>query len=323
MSGFFYVSGHRCRRHKRPKNSKIHASHFFYCSCNRFVIMKNNNLLSDPFRGAWAINPAFVGECEAWVNHYLSGKVMPEPESTKEIIAGALSNYGSNIEPENKRIAIIPMRGLLPAYSYWSLDAHDYLQIFRAYNESPHISAVVLHINGPGSSVDAINMMKEFAEEKKKPFVVLANACYSGHYWLSSIIADHIMAYGNISSGFGSIGVLSMGLDSRKAMETDGYKMQIVRAPQSTTKAQDMVDYYEGKDEAYIKSLENQMFPMAEAFINAVKESRPNLKLDTEGLFTGSVFTANQSLDAGLIDSIGNEKKAVEMAQMLVDLEIY
>ena len=62
---------------------------------------------------------------------------------------------------------------------------------------------------------------------------------------------------------------------------------------------------------------------MAEAFISDIKETRTQLKLDTEGLFTGSIFTANEALEIGLIDSIGNEKKAIEMAQMLVDLEIY
>lgn len=285
--------------------------------------MKKNNLVLESFRGVWALNPAAVPECEVMVNHYLAGKEFPEPESTKEILAGAYSDYGNNSLPQSKRIAVIPMRGLLPAYSYWSWDATDYLEIFRAYNNSDQIGGVVINMNGPGSSVDAMNMMKEFAEEKRKPFVVLANNCYSGHQWLASIIGDHTMAYGDITSGFGSIGVLSMGFDYRKAMEKEEVKMQIIRAPQSTTKAQDMVDYYEGNDEKFIKSMQDQMFPMAEAFINDMKVSRPNLKLDAEGLFTGSVYTAKEALEIGLIDSIGNEKKAIEMAQMLIDLEIY
>lgn len=286
--------------------------------------MKNNHLLLESFRGAWAINPAAVPQCELMINQYLSGINLPDKLSTKEIIAGAYyPENGNSIQPQGKRIAIIPMRGLLMAYDYWSWSAEDYLRIFRAYNESDQISAVVLDIHGPGSSVDVINMMKEFAAEKKKPFVVLANACYSGHYWLSSIIGDHIMAYGNITSGFGSIGVLAMGWDYRKALENDGIKMQIIRAPQSTTKAQNMIDYYEGNDEEYIQSEKDAMFPMAEAFISDIKETRTQLKLDAEGLFTGSIFTANEALEIGLIDSIGNEKKAVEMAQMLVDLEIY
>lgn len=285
--------------------------------------MKNNNLSIDSFRGAWAINPANVSDCESMLKLALSTQLLPQPKSTTEIIAGAYLDSSNGSQREEQFIAVITMNGLLMAYDGWMWTAQDYLEIFRAYNNSSRISAVVLHVNGPGSSVDAINMMKEFVDEKKKPFVVLANMCFSGHYWSSCLIADHIMAYGDLTSGFGSIGVLSMGLDSRKAMETDGYKMQIIRAPQSTTKAQDMVDYYAGKDEAFIKSMENQMFPMAEAFINDVKASRPNLKLDTEGLFTGSVYTANEALAAGLIDSIGNEKKAIERAQMLVDLEIY
>lgn len=312
-----------------PKNGKpcccrkIHASHFFFCSCNRFVIMKNNNLSIDSFRGAWAINPANVSDCESMLKLALSTQLLPQPKSTTEIIAGAYLESGSGSQREEQFIAVITMNGLLMAYDGWMWTAQDYLQIFRAYNDSSRISAVVLHVNGPGSSVEAINMMKEFVDEKKKPFVVLANACYSGHYWTSCLIADHIMSYGDLTSGFGSIGVLSMNVDSREAWEKDGFKMQIIRAPQSTTKAQDMVDYYEGNDEAFVKSMKDSMAPMADAFIKDVTATRPNLKLDTPGLFTGSIYGAKEALEIGLIDSIGNEKKAVEMAQMLVDLEIY
>ena len=285
--------------------------------------MKNNNLSIDSFRGAWAINPANVSDCESILKLALSTQILPQPKSTTEMIAGTYLESSNGSQREEQFIAVITMTGLMMAYDGWMWTAQDYLQIFRYYNNNDRISAVVIHMNGPGSQVDAINMMREFAAEKKKPFVVLANSCLSGHLWTACLFADHIMAYGELTSSFGSIGVLSMNVDSREAWSKEGFKMQIIRAPQSTTKAQDTVDYYEGNDEAFVKSMKDSMKPMVDVFIKDVTDNRPNLKLDTPGLFTGSIYSAKEALEIGLIDSIGNEKKALEIAQMLVDLEIY
>lgn len=288
--------------------------------------MKTNNLTFDILRGAWLVNPATVPEYEKLVNNFFQGKYKGAEVNRTEFFAAAENGslYPGQPQAEEKIIARVSMRGILPAYGdYCMLGADDYLQLFRSLNNNDKISAVILDINGPGSSVDAINMMKEFAEEKKKPFVALANMCYSGHMWTAAILCDHIMAYGNISADFGSIGVLTTVVDGRKAMEKDGYKVMIVRAPQSTTKAQTMVDYYEGNDEAFIAQLQKEMKPMADAFIADMKKYRPNIDEKAEGIFTGSTYNANDALKFGLIDSIGNEKKAYERAQMLVELDLY
>ena len=210
---------------------------------------------------------------------------------------------------------------MLPAYGNWyNVGADDYLEFFRMVNANDSISAVVLDVDGPGSSVAAINMMKEFADERSKPFVGLVNTNCSGHLWTTSMLCDHIMSYGTISPDIGSIGVLSMVYDDRKAMDDAGFKVHILRAPQSTTKGQKMVDFYAGKDEEFINALENEMEPMAEAFINDMKTYRPNIDVNAPGIFTGSCFNATDALKYGLIDSIGNEKKAFELAQALAEL---
>ncbi len=283
--------------------------------------MKINPLVTDILRGPWLVNPASVHQYEQLLNNYLLGRYQGSALNRKEIFAAANNAYASVEKTPAKKVAKISMRGVLAAYGdMCMLGADDYLEWFRALNEDDSVGAVVLDIDGPGSSVSAINMMKEFRAEKKKPFVGLVNMLCSGHLWTAHLLCDHVMAYGDISPEIGSIGVLSMVMDSRKAMEKEGYSVLIVRAPQSTTKAQQAVDFYEGKDEDFVKALEKEMEPMAESFIEDMKALCPRLDHSAPGIFTGSTFNAKDALKYGLIDSIGNEKKAYERAQILLEL---
>ncbi|PIE50752.1 MAG: hypothetical protein CSA38_01945 [Flavobacteriales bacterium] len=282
-----------------------------------------NNFILDVLKGHWLVEGNAVEQYETLLNNYVKGSFQGTKIDRSGFVAG-LSNasFSPSEEKKEKKIITVPMRGILPAYGGMCiLGADDYLSIFRRLNSDNEVGAVILDIDGPGSSVSAINLMKEFAEERKKPFVALMNSCYSGHYWTASMLCDHLMAYGDISSGFGSIGVLSTVYDDREANEKKGYKVKVIRAPQSTTKAQTMVDFYSGNDDEFTKSLEDEMRPMADAFINAVKEYRPHINQGLEGLFTGSTFNANVSLENGLIDSIGNHAKAVERAKILMELQ--
>lgn len=273
---------------------------------------------SNAFRGIWLIEPSHAPELRDLANTNVAEQ---KPFSREEFFAAANTAAASPGAPkQQKRVIKVPMRGFLPAYGNWMPGADDYLEFFRMINDNDAIASVVLDIHGPGSSVDAINMMKEFADEKKKPFVGLVNKCCSGHLWSAAMLCDHLMAYGNVSPDIGSIGVMTMVTDDRKAMEAAGYKVHIIRAPQSTTKGQNMVDYYAGKDEEFIKAMENEMEPMAAAFISDMKKYRPTIDASAEGIFTGSCFNAKDALKYGLIDSIGNEKKAFELAQALAEL---
>ena len=95
---------------------------------------------------------------------------------------------------------------------------------------------------------------------------------------MKSLLCDYTYANFDVSSGFGSIGTLAMVMDSREAMKNEGYKVMIVRAPQSTDKAQQMVDFYEGNDEAFIASLEEEMIEPTDKFIADVKAGNPRIK---------------------------------------------
>lgn len=286
--------------------------------------MKTNALVTEIIRGKWVLEMSAVPHFEKLANDFLKGNFKGTEINRKEFFASVDSSGTSSMNngevKDQKRVVVLPITGIIPAYGdMCMLGADDYLDILRRLNNDDSIGAIVINGDGPGSSLDAINAFKTFKLEKKKPIVGLFNSCYSGYYWMKSLLCDYTYANFDVSSGFGSIGTLAMVMDSREAMKKEGYKVMVVRAPQSTDKAQQMVDFVEGNDEAFITSLSEEMREPTDKFIADVKAGNPRIK-DVPGMFSGATFSATKAVEYGMIDAIGNERMAIEKAMMLATL---
>lgn len=284
--------------------------------------MKTNTLVYDLLRSKWLINTANLPEYEKLANRFLAGEYKGEPIDRKAFKASYenASDVNKSAQDEKKAIGYLQMIGPIATYGdLCTYGADDYLEALRYMNNSDKISAIVIDVDGPGGAVPAINAFKDFALEKKKPIVVLANDLCSLHYWMSCLIADHIMAKGSISPCIGSIGATCILLDAREAMAKEGYKVMIVNAPGSELKNKAMQDFYAGKDEEFIKRLESELKPIRDAFVLDVKAAMPNISDDAR-IFGADTFNATEALSLGMIHSIGNEKKAFEMARALAEL---
>lgn len=284
--------------------------------------MKTNTLVYDLLRSKWLINTANLPEYEKLANRFLAGEYKGEPIDRKAFKASYQDDgESSKMKTEEKKaIGYLQMVGPIATYGdMCTYGADDYLEALRYMNTSDNISAIVIDVDGPGGAVPAINAFKEFALEKKKPIVVLCNDLCSLHYWMSCLIADHIMAKGSISPCIGSIGATCILLDAREAMAKEGYKVMIVNAPGSELKNKAMQDFYAGKDEEFIKRLESELKPIRDAFVLDVKAAMPNISDDAR-IFGADTFNATEALSLGMIHSIGNEKKAFEMARALAEL---
>ena len=284
--------------------------------------MKTNTLVYDLLRSKWLINTANLPEYEKLANRFLAGEYKGEPIDRKAFKASYENGNDVNksAQDEKKAIGYLQMIGPIATYGdMCTYGADDYLEALRYMNNSDKISAIVIDVDGPGGAVPAINAFKDFALEKKKPIVVLCNDLCSLHYWMSCLIADHIMAKGSISPCIGSIGATCILLDAREAMAKEGYKVMIINAPGSELKNKAMQDFYAGKDEELIKRLESELKPIRDAFVADVKEAMPNISDDAR-IFGADTFNATEALSLGMIHSIGNEKKAFEMARALAEL---
>lgn len=284
--------------------------------------MKTNTLVYDLLRSKWLINTANLPEYEKLANRFLAGEYKGDPIDRKAFKASYEngSDVNKSAQDEKKAIGYLQMIGPIATYGdMCTYGADDYLEALRYMNNSDKISAIVIDVDGPGGAVPAINAFKDFALEKKKPIVVLCNDLCSLHYWMSCLIADHIMAKGSISPCIGSIGATCILLDAREAMAKEGYKVMIINAPGSELKNKAMQDFYAGKDEEFIKRLESELKPIRDAFVEDVKAAMPNIS-DDERVFGADTFNATEALSLGMIHSIGNEKKAFEMARALAEL---
>lgn len=270
------------------------------------------------------MNLASIAEYEKLANRVLEGEIIGNPIDRKAFNAMYESgNVGGGplaSTEEEKKIGYILMTGPMLTYGdYCMYGADDYLFALRKLNNNDKVSAIVLEMDGPGGAVSAINAFKEFQTEKKKPIVVLCNDCYSLHYWIACLIGDHVMAKGNISSGFGSIGATCILLDAREAMKKEGYSIMIINAPGSELKNQAMQDFYAGKDKEFIARLQAEMMPIRDIFVADVRSAFPEIAPD-ERIFKADNFNADDALKFKMIHSIGNEKKAFELAKALGEI---
>lgn len=283
--------------------------------------MKLNPLLNDLFRGEWLLDVSWISGAAPIVQNLIKGMTNVQEIAPQECLS-ILDASGHLVNPRNGvpegSIAVVSMIGAAMKYgNACSYGADDIVRELSFANANPNIVAIILKLDGPGGAVSAIGPLMQFAKEKRKPIIGLADACLSLHYWAAITLCDYIMADNDISARFGSVGVVSQFMDAKKHWEEKGYTFHEIYADQSTHKNEVFRLALEGKYEKIKSEILN---PMAAKFQDAVKSSRKNLRLEEEGIISGKTFDADKALGIGLIDGIGTFKQAIERAHMYAEL---
>lgn len=242
---------------------------------------------------------------------------------------GSVSIFESFDEAPEGSVAIIPLMNVM--IKHGTMCEYGTEEIAAAMLQaagSKNIDAILLDIDSGGGSVDSIPPMLDAIEKihtmYNKPVVAWADLCASAAYYVAAH-CDRIIAGNNLSSEFGSIGVMMQFADMRPRYEAQGIKFHKIYAPESNYKNLPFELALEGK---YDMIKEEELSPLARTFQEAVKTKRGSkLKLEVEGLLNGRMFYASNgrdsSLDAkavGLIDEIGSLERAIMMAQSLAEV---
>lgn len=212
--------------------------------------------------------------------------------------------------------AIIPIHGTLLKYgTYCSYGTTELADILRQAADSQNISSVLLDIDSGGGSVDAIAPLVaavQYAQSKGKSVVAHCDLCASAAYYIASY-CDEIIASNQISSEFGSIGVMMSFPDYAKYYEREGVTVHTIYSNLSDYKNAPFEMAKAGK---YEMIKEEELDPLARDFQESVKANRGNkLKLDTAGLLRGRMFYAKDAINVGLADSIGTLEFAIQRAR--------
>ncbi|MGH8474868.1 MAG: signal peptide peptidase SppA [Methylococcales bacterium] len=202
-----------------------------------------------------------------------------------------------------KHTALIEVSGII--FDGGETDAQSVIKGLKAAIEDKNTRGVILKINSPGGSpVQADYIHKEIRrlkrENPKMPIhAVVTDLCASGGYYIASA-ADKIFV--NPSSLIGSIGVIMDGFGFVSTMEKLGVERRVLIAGEHKA-LMDPFSPVNETEKVHIQALLNKVHAQ---FIKAVKEGRGDrLKSDPE-LFSGLIWTGEQSIELGLADSEGD-----------------
>ena len=219
------------------------------------------------------------------------------------------------------KIVILPIEGVI-------LESEEGF-VKRAIDtamEDDHVKAIVLRVDSPGGSVSGSDYiyhhLRELVKKRNIPIVVsMGGIAASGGYYVSMAVGDTPDTIYAEPTGFtGSIGVIIPHYNVAGLM--DEYKVVDDSIASNKLKTMGSITKPMSKEERDIfQRLVDESFAH---FKSIVCEGRPKFKKDTaalDKLATGQVFTAEQAVKNGLVDSTGFIEDAVNKAIELAHLD--
>ena len=173
------------------------------------------------------------------------------------------------------------------------------------------VQSIILKVRSPGGMVNGVNSMVEaiVRAKAKKPVIAFIEdgMCASAAYYIACA-CSHIMASKKLDL-IGSIGTMCSFADFSKLYEKEGIQLHEIYATKSTQKNKDYKDALKGD----YKGITAQLDQLNEQFLATVQSFRPQTVKHQE-VFTGAMFSATESIDNGLIDSIGTWQDCLNLA---------
>ncbi len=166
-------------------------------------------------------------------------------------------------------------------------------------------AGVILRANSPGGSpvqssyiYDEIHRLRELHPDTKL-YAVVTDICASGCYYVVSA-ADEI--YVNKSSIVGSIGVR---MDSFGFVDTLD-KLGVERRLYTAGESKGFLDPFLPSKDSDVEHVQKLLGSIHDHFKTAVREGRGDKLTDDPQLFTGLVWTGEESVEMGLVDEFGS-----------------
>lgn len=193
---------------------------------------------------------------------------------------------------------------------YGGCDLADIDAALSIIENNPAIERVVLNVNSPGGSVigvaETAARVKRLTETKEVHAYIDALCASAGYYIASQ--ADHITAAP--SAMVGSIGVYLALLDETRALEMEGYKVELIKAG----KFKAMGASFKALSDEERQLLQSEVDGLYSEFTGAVRSVRSGVSDDT---MQGQTFRGTEAKKRGLVDDTTNANLDEFVASML------
>jgi protease-4 len=208
------------------------------------------------------------------------------------------------------KVGVVELKGMITS-------PEKALQELTRFRRDQSIKGIVLRIDSPGGAVGA---SQEIFEEVKrtaqtKPVVAsMGSVAASGGYY-AALGAREIMASKGTLTG--SIGVIIKFADLTAIFKKIGYRSEVIKS--GKLKNIGATDRPMTAEEKIL--IQDIIDNVHEQFISAVSENRDLPMEEVRKLADGRIYSGEQALAAGLIDTFGNLNDAVMLAARMAGLK--
>jgi len=231
------------------------------------------------------------------------------------LIVSVFSGAGDRTEVvtsgSGQKIAVVELTGVISS-------SEDVVRQLKKHRDNKSIRAILLHVDSPGGAVVPSQEMYEEVKRTRdsgKPVVVsMGSLAASGGYYVSCGASRLVANKGTLT---GSIGVISEFLQFREALNKLGIDIKTVKSGKlkdAGSPAKKMTE----EDQQYFQSL---MDDVHQQFMDVVEKERELSQEEILALADGRVFTGQQAVDLGLVDTIGTFEDAVKIAASLAGID--
>jgi protease-4 len=220
------------------------------------------------------------------------------------LFSGGEGDYGEAGKPDGeKHTAVVKLSGIIADGE--QAGSENVIAGLENAFEHEDTAGVVLEINSPGGSpvqsayiYDEIMRLKQ-EHEGIPVYAVISDIAASGGYYVAAA-ADRI--YVNKSSLVGSIGVRMDNFGFVELMKKIGVERRLLTAGENKA----LLDPFLPEQSDQKAHLQAMLDEVHGHFIAAVKQGRGDRLEENEDLFSGLIWSGEQSVALGLADAFGN-----------------
>lgn len=209
------------------------------------------------------------------------------------------------------KIAVVELKGSITS-------SDEIVRQVKKYRENGSIKAILLRVDSPGGGVVASQEMYEEVRKTRdggKPVVIsMGSLAASGGYYVACGGSRLVANKGTLT---GSIGVIAEFLQLQDALDKLGIGVKTIKSGKlkdSGSSTRRMTE----EDQKYFQGL---MDDVHRQFIHVVETERDISHEDAIALADGRVFTGEQAVLNGLVDTLGTYEDAVMITAELVGIE--
>jgi protease IV len=218
-------------------------------------------------------------------------------ESTKEIVTTG----------RGEKIAVVELTGVIES-------SDEVVRQVKKYREDRSIKGILLRVNSPGGAVVPSQEMYEEVRktrESGKPVIVsMGSLAASGGYYVSCGGSRLVANRGTLT---GSIGVIGQFYQFQEAMNKLGIGSKTIKSGKLKD-AGSQTQAMSREAEAYFQSLMDEVHQQFMTVVERERKLGPDRILE---LADGRVFTGEQAVKLGLVDTLGTYEDAINIAAKL------